>query len=69
MTKRGRGGAALAMSAVGSFAAGTIGIIGLQFFAPSLASAALAFGPAEYLAFLTLAFILLLGLAGESPTK
>jgi putative tricarboxylic transport membrane protein len=69
MTKKGRGGAALAMSAVGSFAAGTIGIIGLQFFAPVLAAAALSFGPAEYLAFLVLAFVLLLGLAGESPAK
>ena len=69
MTKKGRGGAALAMSAIGSFVAGTVGIIGLQFFAPFLATAALAFGPAEYLAFLILAFILLLGLAAESPAR
>ncbi len=69
MTRQGRGGAALAMSAVGSFAAGTIGIIGLQVFAPYLASAALAFGPAEYLAFLLLAFLLLLGLTAEAPAK
>jgi putative tricarboxylic transport membrane protein len=69
MTKNGRGGAALAMSAVGSFIAGTIGIIGLQFFAPVLASAALSFGPAEYLAFLIFAFVLLLGLAADSPAK
>ena len=69
MTKKGRGGAALAMSAVGSFFAGTIAIIGLQLFAPFLATAALLFGPPEYLAFLLLAFLLLVGLAGESPAK
>jgi putative tricarboxylic transport membrane protein len=69
MTKKGRGGAALTLSATGSFIAGTIGIIGLQFFAPSLAKAALMFGPPEYLAFMLLAFILLLSLAGESPAK
>lgn len=69
MTKKGRGGAALTMSAVGSFFAGTVGIIGLQLFAPSLATAALLFGPPEYLAFLLLAFLLLVGLAGESPAK
>ena len=69
MTRQGRGGAALAMSAVGSFIAGTIGIIGLQIFAPVLANVALSFGPAEYLAFLLLAFILLLGLTGDVPGK
>ena len=53
MTKKGRGGAALAMSALGSL----------------LAAAALSFGPAEYLTFLVLAFILLVGLAGDSPAK
>ena len=34
MCKKGRAGAALALVAVGSFVAGTIGILGLQFFAP-----------------------------------
>ena len=49
MCKKGRAGAALALVAVGSFIAGTIGILGLQFFAPVLGNAALAFGPPEFL--------------------
>jgi putative tricarboxylic transport membrane protein len=48
MARRGRAGAALAVSAVGSFIAGTISILALSFMAPSLAMAALKFGPAEY---------------------
>ncbi|MEN3290876.1 MAG: putative tricarboxylic transport rane protein, partial [Burkholderiales bacterium] len=50
MTLRGRAGAALAVSAVGSFIAGTASIIALSFMAPTLADAALKFGPAEYFA-------------------
>ena len=49
MCKKGRAGAALALVAVGSFIAGTLGILGLQFFAPFLGNAALSFGPPEYL--------------------
>ncbi|MCL2670291.1 MAG: tripartite tricarboxylate transporter permease, partial [Syntrophaceae bacterium] len=66
MAKQGRAGSALAMVAVGSFVAGTVGILGLQFFAPLLGQAALSFGPPEYLAFMVLAFILLSNLS-EGP--
>ncbi len=69
MSKKGRAGAALALVAVGSFIAGTIGILGLQFFAPLLGSAALSFGPPEYLAFMVLSFVLLSNLSGEVPLK
>jgi putative tricarboxylic transport membrane protein len=55
--------------AVGSFVAGTLGIMGLQFFAPLLGNAALAFGPPEYLAFMILAFVLLSNLSGDAPLK
>jgi putative tricarboxylic transport membrane protein len=48
MAKKGRAGAALAVSAVGSFVAGTLGVVLLMFFAPWLSNAALAFGPPEY---------------------
>ncbi len=48
MAKRGRAGAALTVAAVGSFLAGTFGIVGLMLFAPALANFALAFGPPEY---------------------
>ena len=69
MAKKGRAGAALALVAVGSFVAGTLGIMGLQFFAPLLGKAALSFGPPEYLAFMMLAFVLLSNLSGEVPVK
>lgn len=50
LAKQGRGGAALGISAIGSFIAGTIGVFGLVFFAPLLADQALKFGPPEYFA-------------------
>lgn len=69
MTRKGRAGAALAVSAIGSFVAGTIGIIVLQLFAPPLSRAALSFGPPEYLAVMLLAFVALSTLSGDSPLK
>ena len=69
MTKKGRGGAALAVAAGGSFIAGTIGIIGLQFFGPLLGNAALSFGPPEYFGFLVLAILVLSVLTGKSSLK
>jgi putative tricarboxylic transport membrane protein len=69
MAQKGRAGAALFAAAVGSFIAGTVGIIGLQFFAPPLAKATLAFGPPEYLSLMFLAFILLTNLTGSKPIK
>jgi putative tricarboxylic transport membrane protein len=50
MAQRGRAGAALAVAAVGSFLAGTAGVIVLMVVAPPLARLALAFGPPEYFA-------------------
>ena len=69
MTLKGRGGAALALVAAGSFVAGTIGIIGTQIFAPLLANLTLAFGPPEYFALLAMCFIILSNLSGDSPVK
>nr|WP_110955127.1 tripartite tricarboxylate transporter permease [Massilibacillus massiliensis] len=69
MAQRGRGGAALAVSAIGSFIAGTIGIIGLTIFAPPLAQAALVFGPPEYFAIATVGLIVLTKLTGTSVPK
>ena len=69
MCKKGRAGAALALVAVGSWVAGTLGILGLQFFAPLLGNAALSFGPPEYLAFMILAFVLLSNLSSDAPLK
>src|SRR5687767_8780474 len=47
MARQGRGAAALTTAAIGSFVAGTLGIVALTLFAPVLASFALRFGPAE----------------------
>lgn len=69
MAKKGRAGAALAVAAIGSFIAGTIGVIGLSFFAPVLADAALAFGPPEYFALALLGLIILARLTGGSTLK
>jgi putative tricarboxylic transport membrane protein len=69
MSRKGRAGAALALVAIGSFVAGTIGILGLQLFAPVLGNAALSFGPPEFLCFMLLAFILLSNLSAEAPLK
>jgi len=69
MAKKGRAGAALAISAIGSFVAGTAGIIALQIFAPPLANLALSFGPPEYFAIMIFAFIALSTLIGDDPLK
>src|SRR5262245_13912922 len=50
MARKGRAGAALAVSAVGSFVAGSLGVVGVMLFAGWLADAALQFGPPEYFA-------------------
>ncbi|MCB5201174.1 tripartite tricarboxylate transporter permease [Neorhizobium sp. T786] len=47
LARNGRAGAALGMSAISSFVAGTIGTLAVVFFAPLLVSIALDFGPAE----------------------
>src|SRR5258706_1601645 len=69
MCRKGRAGAALAVVAVGSFVAGTIGILVLQFFAPFLGNAALSFGPPEFLCFMILTFVLLSNLSADAPLK
>lgn len=63
MARKGRAGAALGISAFGSFFAGTLGIVGLMLIAPPLANFSLRFGAAEYfsLAFLGLALVAQLG--------
>ncbi|WP_312197411.1 tripartite tricarboxylate transporter permease [Anaerospora hongkongensis] len=69
MSQRGRAGAALTVSAIGSFIAGTIGIIGLTLLAPPLAQAALAFGPPEYFSIALVGLAVLSKLSGTSPLK
>ena len=59
MAKKGRAGAALCIAAVGSFVAGTFGVVLLTLVAPPLADFALGFGPPEYTALLALGLIFL----------
>jgi putative tricarboxylic transport membrane protein len=69
MAKRGRGAAALATAAVGSFVAGTLATIGLTFLAPVLVDLALRFGPAEYFCLMVLAFTTVSAVLGESRLR
>jgi putative tricarboxylic transport membrane protein len=69
MARQGRAGAALGISAIASFVAGTIGVIGLMLVAPPLARFALRFGPPEYFALMTLGLTMVTFLAGKSMTK
>ncbi len=69
MARRGRAGAALAVSAVGSFIAGTISILALSFMAPSLAMAALKFGPAEYFSVALVGLMIMSRLQGGNLLK
>jgi putative tricarboxylic transport membrane protein len=69
MARKGRGGAALAVSAVGSFVAGTLGVVALMLFAPPLADIALLFGPPEYCTLTFIGLLLLSQLGEGSPIK
>jgi putative tricarboxylic transport membrane protein len=69
MTQKGRGGAALAVAAVGSFVAGTVSLVGLMFMAPPLAEVALRFGPPEIFALLVLGLLVLAYMGGGSMAR
>jgi putative tricarboxylic transport membrane protein len=59
MARKGRAGPALCIAAVGSWIAGTFGVVVLTVIAPPLANLALRFGPPEYSALLVLGLIFL----------
>ncbi len=69
LTRQGRGGAALGMSAFASFVAGTVSIVGLMLLAPALADFAFTFGPPEYFALMILGLTLVISLSGKSLIK
>ena len=69
LAKKGLGGKALAMSAVASFAGGTLSIFFLALFAPLLATLAIDFGPAEYTVLMVFAFVALSSFSMGSLTK
>jgi putative tricarboxylic transport membrane protein len=69
MTQNGRAGPALAIAAIGSFVAGTLGVVGLMLMAPTLAAFALRFGPPEYTALLLMGLFILAYMSGGSMLK
>jgi len=69
MARKGRAGPALGVAAIGSFVAGTFGVLGMTVMAPPLAEAALKFGPPEYFSLTVLGLLLATYLTGESPLK
>jgi len=69
MGRKGRAGAALGISAIGSFVAGTLSVLGLMLLAPPLANFALKFGPPEYCCLMLLGMTLVVALVGEDLIK
>ena len=66
MSKRGRAKPALATAALGSFVAGTIGLVLLTFLAEPIADLAVQLQPADYFALVVLAFVAVTALIGRS---
>jgi TctA family transporter len=69
MARNGRAGAALSISAVGSFFAGTVGTIIIVMFAEPLTRMAQKFGPADYCSLMALGLVAAVILASGSVTK
>jgi putative tricarboxylic transport membrane protein len=69
MARSGRGAAALATAAIGSFVAGTIGTIGLTLAAPTIANLAVQLGPADYVALTVVALFTVSALLGTSVSR
>jgi len=69
MARQGRAGPALGISAMGSFIAGTIGVLLMSFVAPPLANLALDFGPVEYSALIFLGLLMAVYLSGDDILK
>lgn len=69
MAKKGRGGPALATAAIGSFVAGTLGVVGITLLAPIIVRFALTFGPADYFALMLLAFVTVSSVLGSSMVR
>jgi putative tricarboxylic transport membrane protein len=69
MARQGRAGPALMIAAVGSFVGGTLSIIGLVLFAPPLANAMLAVGPAAEFVLMTAALLVIAFIGSGPPVK
>jgi putative tricarboxylic transport membrane protein len=69
MALQGRAGPALGIAAIGSFIAGTVGVVLLMLVSPLLARWALSFGPPETFALMLLGLTTCTLLAGDDPLK
>jgi putative tricarboxylic transport membrane protein len=69
LAQRGRAGAALGITTIVSFVAGTISIVALTFLAPVVARLALNFGPPEYFTLMLMGIAAVVLLAGDSMIK
>jgi putative tricarboxylic transport membrane protein len=69
MARRGRAGAALAVSAIGSFIAGTISVVLLSLFAVPFSEFALHVGPAEFFTLLLFSMCSVAALTGKSLAR
>jgi putative tricarboxylic transport membrane protein len=69
MARQGRAGAALGIAAIGSFIAGTFGVIVMTFFAPLIAAVAIRFGPPENFGLMVLGLVCTLFMISGSTIK
>lgn len=69
MAQQGRAGVALAIAAIGSFAAGCVATLVIALFAKPLTSLALKFGPPDYFALIVLGLVASIALAHGSVVK
>ena len=69
MAKKGRAAQALATAAIGAFIGGIIATTLVVFFAPSMASLAEQFGPAEYFALALFAFVAISTVVADSVVR
>ena len=69
MARKGRAGPALGISALGSFIAGTISVMGVMFLAPTLSRAALTFDSPEYFSLMLMSLVIVTYLVRGSMVK
>ncbi len=69
MALQGRAGPALGIAAIGSFIAGTFGVVLLMLVSPALARWSLSFGPPETFALMLLGLTTVTLLTGDNPVK
>ncbi|MDF2524155.1 MAG: transporter [Clostridiales bacterium] len=69
LAKKGRGGAALGVAAIGSFIGGLFALAGMLLIGPVLAKQALRFGPPEFFSLILMGLTLVIGLLGKSLIK